>query len=135
MKYLLLICAEGTDTDEHESLEQDQAYPTERTNDAIASNTDSWDDCLPEATQRHGILVTGSPAQPAMEATLQFRGRDVVITDGPYAHVHGHITGFNVIEGDQIEEFAELAARVAPEGVVAADHQAPGKPGRPGAVM
>jgi hypothetical protein len=103
MKYLLLICAEGTVCGEHDELRQEgEGEP-----DGIARASA----CVPEWPPARGILVTGSPAQPSVEATLQFRGDGVLITDGPYAHVQGHIQGFDVIDCEQLEEVIELAAR------------------------
>lgn len=89
MKYLLLVCAET----------QCSAEPAR------------WEEGEPgAAAQRHGILVTGSPRQPAMEATLQFRGGSVLITDGPYACTQGQIRGFDIVDGEQLEEVIELAS-------------------------
>jgi hypothetical protein len=93
MQYLLLICAEGPVDDDRAEQETDPAG-------ALRG----------EAAERHGILVVGSP-QPAMEATLEFRGRDVTITDGPYARTHGQICGFDIIDCEQLEEVIELASR------------------------
>jgi len=94
MQYLLLICAEGPVDDDRAELEAEPA-----------------DMRRGEAAERHGILVMGSPRQPAMEATLEFRGRDVTITDGPYAKTHGQIFGFDIVDRTQLEEVIELASR------------------------
>jgi hypothetical protein len=93
MQYLLLVCAEGSVEDDRVGLET-TTIPAPRG----------------EAAERHGILVVGSP-QPAMPATLEFRGRDVTITDGPYARTYGQICGFDIIDGEQLEEVIELASR------------------------
>ncbi len=93
MQYLLLVCAEGSVEDDRAELGT-EAVPAQRG----------------EAAERHGILVVGSP-QPAMAATLEFRGRDVTITDGPYARTYGQICGFDIIDGEQLEEVIELASR------------------------
>ena len=94
MQYLLLVCAEGPVDDDRVELEMETPIPAPRG----------------EAAERHGILVVGSP-QPAMAATLEFRGRDVTITDGPYARTYGQIRGFDIIDGEQLEEVIELASR------------------------
>jgi hypothetical protein len=94
MQYLLLVCAEGPVDDDRVELEMEATIPAPRG----------------EAAERHGILVVGSP-QPAMAATLEFRGRDVTITDGPYARTYGQICGFDIIDGEQLEEVIELASR------------------------
>ena len=93
MQYLLLVCAEGPVDDDRVELET-ETIPLPRG----------------EAAERQGILVVGSP-QPAMAATLEFRGRDVTITDGPYARTYGQIRGFDIIDGEQLEEVIELASR------------------------
>ena len=93
MQYLLLVCAEGSVDDDRVELET-ATIPAPRG----------------EAAERHGILVVGSP-QPAMPATLEFRGRDVTITDGPYASTYGQICGFDIIDGEQLEEVIALASR------------------------
>jgi hypothetical protein len=115
MKYLLLICAEGTIGDEHDILERG---PTDGLQDANhpGANANANAPTGPESTAEwpygRGILVTGSPAQPSVEATLEFRGDSVLITDGPYAHVQGHIQGFDIIDREQLMEVIELASRV-----------------------
>ena len=93
MQYLLLVCAEGSVEDDRVELET-RTIPAQRG----------------ESAERHGILVVGSP-QPAMPATLEFRGRDVTITDGPYARTYGQIRGFDIIDGEQLEEVIQLASR------------------------
>ena len=93
MQYLLLVCAEGSVDDDRVELET-ATIPAPRG----------------EAAERHGTLVVGGP-QPAMAATLEFRGRDVTITDGPYARTYGQICGFDIIDGEQLEEVIELASR------------------------
>jgi hypothetical protein len=94
MQYLLLVCAEGPVDEDRAELEAEAVVPAPRRATA----------------ERHGILVVGSP-QPAMAATLEFRGRDVTITDGPYARTYGQICGFDIIDGEQLEEVIELASR------------------------
>ena len=102
MQYLLLVCAEDP-VDENRSEREGKDDRAElETGPAFA---------LPgEAAERHGILMVGGPRQ-AMEATLEFRGRDVMITDGPYARMHGQIRGFDVVDRAQLEEVIELASR------------------------
>ena len=95
MQYLLLICAEGPVDDDRTEL------GTEEPAGVLGG----------EPAERHGILVVGSSRQPAMEATLEFRGRDVMITDGPFARTHGQIRGFDVIDRAQLEEVIQLASR------------------------
>ena len=101
MKYLLLICDEDPDsiTAQAQAATSPHAGATTRQAEAIS-------------TERHGILVTGNPTHPAMAATVRFLGGDVLVTDGPYARVQGQIRGFDVIDGEQLDEVIELASRV-----------------------
>jgi hypothetical protein len=103
VQYLLLICAEGSVDDDRAEMEvhDDRADLETAPVGALGG----------QAAERHGILMVGGPRQPAMEATLEFRGRDVTITDGPYARMHGQIRGFDVVDRAQLEEVIELASR------------------------
>jgi hypothetical protein len=115
MQYLLLICAEGTVSDENDILERGPADEPEGTKPPPASanaNANANQESPAEWSHGRGILVTGSPAQPSVEATLEFRGDGVLITDGPYAHVQGHIQGFDIIDSEQLMEVIELASRL-----------------------
>jgi hypothetical protein len=115
MKYLLLICAEGTVSDENDILERGPTDESEGTKPARAranANANDVAESPAEWPYGRGILVTGSPAQPSVEASLEFRGDGVLITDGPYAHVQGHIQGFDVIDSEQLLEVIELASRL-----------------------
>jgi hypothetical protein len=114
MKYLLLICAEDTVSDEQGMEGQEAAAGPDAGGIANArtnANAPDGQDSIPNWTHGRGILVTGSPTLPAVEATLEFRGDGVLITDGPYAHMQGHIQGFDVIDCEQLEEVIELASR------------------------
>jgi hypothetical protein len=114
MKYLLLICAEGTVSDEQDILERDPTGELEGTNSSASANANAEGrrESAAKWPQGRGILVTGIPAQPSMEATLEFRGDGVLITDGPFAHVQGHIQGFDIIDCEQLTEVIELASRL-----------------------
>jgi hypothetical protein len=103
VQYLLLFCAEGpVDDDDRAEMEDDDARVEldQAPAEALAG----------QAAERHGILMVGGPRQ-AMEATLEFRGQNVMITDGPYARMHGQIRGFDVVDRAQLEEVIELASR------------------------
>lgn len=103
VQYLLLICAEDSVDDDRAEMEvhDDRAELETTPAQALAG----------QAAERHGILMVGGPRQPAMEATLEFRGQNVMITDGPYARMHGQIRGFDVVDTAQLEEVIELASR------------------------
>ena len=130
MKYLLLICAESTVSDERDILERGPTVCTEGTNRACASANANASEGSESAREWHhgrGILVTGSPMQPSVEANLEFRGDGVLVTDGPFAHVKGHIQGFDVIDREQLNEVKELASRLQGQTAV--------QSGRPGFLM
>jgi hypothetical protein len=117
MQYLLLICAEGTVSDENDILERGPTDEPEgnkppRARANANANANEVLESPAEWSHGRGILVTGSPAQPSVEASLEFRGDGVLITDGPYAHVQGHIQGFDVIDSEQLLEVIELASRL-----------------------
>jgi hypothetical protein len=115
MKYLLLICAEGTVSDESDILERgptDESEDTKPPGARANANANDIPESPAEWSHGRGILVTGSPAQPSVEASLEFRGDGVLITDGPYAHVQGHIQGFDIIDSEQLLEVIELASRL-----------------------
>jgi hypothetical protein len=104
VQYLLLICAEHSVDDDRAGMEVHDDRAELETAPAGALGG--------PAAERHGILMVGGPRQaPAMEATLEFRGGDVTITDGPYARMHGQIRGFDVVDRAQLEEVIELASR------------------------
>jgi hypothetical protein len=103
VQYLLLICAEGSVDDDRSEMEDDD--------DRVELATEPADAIRGQSAERQGILFVGGPRQPAMEATLEFRGQDVTITNGPYARMHGQIRGFDVVDGAQLEEVIELASR------------------------
>ena len=115
MKYLLLICAESTVSDENDILERGPTDEPEGNKPPRARANANANEVLEspaEWSHGRGILVTGSPAQPSVEASLEFRGDGVLITDGPYAHVQGRIQGFDVIDSEQLLEVIELASRL-----------------------
>jgi hypothetical protein len=103
VQYLLLICDEDSVDDDHPESEVHD--------DRVELATEPADALRGQSAERQGILFVGGPRQPAMEATLEFRGQDVTITDGPYARMHGQIRGFDVVDRAQLEEVIELASR------------------------
>jgi len=102
VQYLLLICNEGPVDDDRAELEVHD--------NRVELATEPADALRGQSAERQGILMVGGP-RPAMEATLEFRGRDVMITDGPYARTHGQICGFDIVDRAQLEEVIELASR------------------------
>jgi hypothetical protein len=69
---------------------------------------DAWDNEMLE----RGILVGGNALHPASEArTLQVRGGELVMTDGPFAETKEQIAGFTVLECADLEQAIEVASR------------------------
>ena len=61
-----------------------------------------WSDGLLRAGRRHG-------GQPLEESGKTLRGRDRVVTDGPYAESKDLVTGSMMISASSIEEATDLA--------------------------
>jgi hypothetical protein len=102
VQYLLLICAEGPVDDDRAEMEVHDGR--------VELATEPADALRSQSAERQGILMVAGP-RPAIEATLEFRGQDVTITDGPYARMHGQIRGFDIVDRAQLEEVIELASR------------------------
>jgi hypothetical protein len=94
MKYLLLICTDGTfDPADHEPAEFD-AQP--------------WVD---EMTRR-GVRLTGSRVRNASDATtVRVRGGETLVTDGPFAETKEQMGGFDIVECADLDEAIEVAAK------------------------
>ena len=95
MKYLLLICTDGTfDPADHEPAEFD-AQP--------------WVD---EMTRR-GVRLTGSRVRNASDATtVRVRGGETLVTDGPFAETKEQIGGYYVVDCKDLDEAIEVAAKI-----------------------
>jgi len=58
-------------------------------------------------------LLAGEELQPiATATTVQVRGGDAVVTDGPYAETKEALGGFYLIEADSLDEAIEWAGRI-----------------------
>ena len=69
---------------------------------------DDWD---AEMVAR-GILVSGAPLRPVSETkTLQVRGGELLISDGPYVETKEQIAGYTVLECENLEQAIEVASR------------------------
>jgi len=96
MRYLLLICADETA----------QLSPGESA--AMGSATGSW---VAEMDGR-GVRLQGDQLQPVSEAaTVQVRGGEVLVSDGPFAETKEQIAGFDVLECADLDEAIEVASR------------------------
>ena len=59
-----------------------------------------------------GILVSGAPLRPVSETkTLQVRGGELLISDGPYVETKEQIAGYCVLECESLELAIEVASR------------------------
>ena len=98
MKYLLLICIEGSPADA-------QADDDAGARDMVPA-IETW---LAETGSRR---LLGSPlAAPADAVTVRTRGGDVIRTDGPYAETKEWIAGFDLIDAASMDEAIEIASR------------------------
>jgi hypothetical protein len=98
MRYALLIREDG----------QAVASPQERLRRAAGLTA------LQEEWQERGELMSGERLHPA-EAAITVRcwdGGDIVTTSGPFAGTREQITGFAVVDGKDLDEAIEMAARI-----------------------
>jgi hypothetical protein len=96
MKYLLLICTDG-------SVE---LSPQERA--AMPAATEAWVDEM-EST---GVRLMGERLRPGTDATtVRVRGGDVLLADGPFAETKEQIAGFDIIECADLDQALDVAAR------------------------
>lgn len=59
-----------------------------------------------------GILVSGAPLRPVRETkTLQERGGELLVTDGPYAETKEQIAGYCVLECESLDQAIEVSSR------------------------
>ena len=60
-----------------------------------------------------GILLGGERLRPTTTATtVQVRGGDLVIADGPFAETKEQIAGFYLIECVDLDEAIEVASKI-----------------------
>ena len=89
MKYMMLVCA-----DEANELSTEEAGQVDR-----AAN--AW---VEEMTRR-GIRLAGQRLRPVSDATtVQVRGGEVLIADGPFAETKEQLLGFYLVNADDLEE-------------------------------
>jgi len=75
------------------------------TPEEMQSNMQLWFAWV-EKLKNQGIYVAGEPLTPAGKV---LKGKQTVITDGPFAESKEIVGGFFIIKADTIEEAAELA--------------------------
>jgi hypothetical protein len=68
---------------------------------------------LGDALREESKLIRGDELQPVATATtVQVRGGDAVVTDGPFADTKEVLGGFFLIEADSLDEAIEWAGRI-----------------------
>jgi len=93
---MMLVCA-----DEATELRPEEAGQIDRAADA-------W---IEEMTRR-GIRLAGQRLRPVSDATtVQVRGGEVLIADGPFAETKEQIAGYDIIDCADLDEAIEVASR------------------------
>ena len=96
MQYLMFVCID-------ESVE---LSPEEGAQMGVAA--DAW---VEEMTRR-GIRLAGQRLRPVSDATtVQVRGGEVMIADGPFAETKEQIAGYDIIDCADLDEAIEVASR------------------------
>ncbi len=96
MKYMMLVCA-----DEATELSPEEAGQIERAATAWVGEM-----------ARRGIRLTGQRLRPVSDATtIQVRGGEVMIADGPFAETKEQIAGYDIIDCADLDEAIEVASR------------------------
>jgi hypothetical protein len=96
VKYLLLVCGDGSVEDNPEEDAQ------------VGREADAW---IEEMGQR-GIRLDGHELAPVSDATtVRVRGGELLISDGPFAETKEQIAGYDIIECADLDEAIEVAAR------------------------
>jgi hypothetical protein len=91
MRYVMLICVD-------ESVEVSEAEGS-----AVA-----W----VEEMDARGVRQLGSRLRPVSDATtVQVRGGEVVLSDGPFAETKEQVGGFDLIECKDLDEAIEVASK------------------------
>ena len=96
MKYLMFVCIdEAIDLSPEEGAQMGAA-------------ADAW----VEEMAGRGIRLTGQRLRPVSDATtVQVRGGEVVIADGPFAETKEQIAGYDIIDCADLDEAIEVASR------------------------
>ena len=96
MKYMMLVCV----------TEGIELSPEERAQ--IGPATEAW---VQEMDGR-GIRLEGEQLRSASDATtVQMRGGELLISDGPFAETKEQIAGFDIIECTDLDQAIEVAAK------------------------
>jgi hypothetical protein len=91
MRYLMLVCV-----DESVEPTEEEALPT------------AW----VEEMDGRGVRQFGSRLRPVSDATtVQVRGGEVLLTDGPFAETKEQVAGFDILECKDLDEAIEVASK------------------------
>jgi hypothetical protein len=91
VRYLMMVCV-----DESIEVDEEEALPT------------AW----VEEMDTRGIRQFGSRLRPVRDATtVQLRGGEVLLTDGPFADTKEQIAGFDILECRDLDEAIEVASK------------------------
>jgi hypothetical protein len=91
MRYLMLVCV-----DESVEPTEAEALPT------------AW----VEEMDGRGVRQFGSRLRPVSDATtVQVRGGEVLLTDGPFAETKEQVAGFDILECKDLDEAIEVASK------------------------
>ena len=91
MRYMILVCV-----DESVEVSPEEALPT------------AW---VQEMDAR-GVRKFGSRLRPVSDATtVQVRGGEVLLSDGPFAETKEQIGGFDLLECADLDEAIEVASK------------------------
>jgi hypothetical protein len=93
---MLLICV-----DEAIELSPEEAAQ-------IGPATEAW----VAEMDRRGVRLEGNQLRPVSDATtVQMRGGEVLIADGPFAETKEQIAGYDMLECADLDEAIEIAAK------------------------
>jgi hypothetical protein len=97
MKFMMLVCVDGSDFDPDE----------EEAADSGDSGSFPWlDDVI-----ARGIRLDGDRLRPPREAkTVLVRDDEVLVSDGPFAETKEVICGFDILECASLDEAVQVAA-------------------------
>jgi hypothetical protein len=96
VQYLMFVCI-----DESVELSPEEGAQ-------MGAAADAW----VEETTRRGIRLAGQRLRPVSDATtVQVRGGEVMIADGPFAETKEQIAGYDIIDCADLDEAIEVASR------------------------
>jgi hypothetical protein len=91
VRYMVLVCV-----DESVEVSEAEASPT------------AW----VEEMEARGVRQFGSRLRPVSDATtVQVRGGEVVLSDGPFAETKEQVGGFDLIDCRDLDEAIEIASK------------------------